>query len=891
MNKLNVAVLVLGKRVVQSRSYFRSRHEIPKNLLSSAETTRVSSSKSEKNIAHLIRTNRLSEARVVFDKMEQRETLTWNSMINGYVKRREMAKARELFDEMPNRDVVSWNLMISGYVLCRGSRFLEEGRRLFDVMPERDCVSWNTMISGYAKNGRMEDALRLFNSMPQKNVVSWNAIVSGFLQNGEVASAIDCFERMPERDCASLSALVSGLIRNGELDEAARVLFKFGNKYNGREDLVYAYNTLIAGYGQRGRIEEARRLFDQIPVSNEGKEGNVMFKRDIVSWNSMIMCYVKVRNIVSARELFDQMMERDTYSWNTIISGYIHVSDMREASNLFGQMPNPDTFSWNAMITGYAQMGNLEVALDFFKRMPRKNLVSWNSMIAGCEENKDYRRAIELFTGMQVEGEKPDRHTLSSVLSVSSGIVDLYLGMQIHQLITKTVIPDLPINNALITMMHNNVELARVAAEALMKLEPESSAPYVLLYNMYADVGRWDEASEVRMLMKSNKIKKPSGYSWIDSSHVSNECEVIAILKLISHTSRNFPRVFLSWECWCCSTCDWLNPALLFGTCILSISTILSKDKEGLPVFRNVNQSQELKVVLCRVCIWIAKTFPHIWRPESRVHTLCSSEPCFPLIDCFQVALSILDPDRVGGRTINDIKCQKVDEGIMVSDANVPVEHKHSPMTPILDCERKEEYADYMQASLLSFVELLDPFPLSSQVLLRPDVAVTVLSMLYIAFSRYPKTNISLCIFRKVPGYVSRQNRDLSFMESFSDSVDPLNVVTEPHSPWKTKCIAVQVASKLGQNLTTESVLEVLDLALLDESEQVGIEAVLSSPVIVLWSGLGVRTHVQEAKVSCLNNFNNSERLDLSFNNLSSVKRVSSLCLNSVGICINCVHF
>ncbi|KAK0602420.1 hypothetical protein LWI29_033160 [Acer saccharum] len=94
------------------------------------------------------------------------------------------------------------------------------------------------------------------------------------------------------------------------------------------------------------------------------------------------------------------------------------------------------------------------------------------------------------------------------------------------------------------------------------------------------------------------------------------------------------------------------------------------------------------------------------------------------------------------------IKCQKVDEGIMVSDANVRVEHKHSSMTLILDCERKEEYADYMQASLLSFVELLDPFALSSQV--RPDVAVTVLSMLCIAFSRYPKTNISLRIFRKV---------------------------------------------------------------------------------------------------------------------------------------------
>ncbi|KAK4850803.1 hypothetical protein QYF36_009904 [Acer negundo] len=140
-----------------------------------------------------------------------------------------------------------------------------------------------------------------------------------------------------------------------------------------------------------------------------------------------------------------------------------------------------------------------------------------------------------------------------------------------------------------------------------------------------------------------------------------------------------------------------------------------------------------------------------------------------------------------------NIKCQKVDEGVMVSDANVPVEHKLSLMTPILDSERKEEYADYMQ--------IICRHP--SFLLLKPG-----------------------------------------------DSVDPLNVVlklawtnpivvSEPHPPWKTKCIAVQVASKLGQSLTTESVLEVLDLALLNESEQVRIEAVLSLPVIVLWSGLG----------------------------------------------------
>ena len=66
--------------------------------------------------------------------------------------------------------------------------------------------------------------------------------------------------------------------------------------------------------------------------------------------------------------------------------------------------------------------------------------------------------------------------------------------------------------------VHNNVELARVAAEALTRLEPESSASYVLLYNMYVDVGRWDDATDVRVIMERNKVRKQTGYSWVESS-------------------------------------------------------------------------------------------------------------------------------------------------------------------------------------------------------------------------------------------------------------------------------------------------------------------------------------------------------------------------------------
>ncbi|MBA0743140.1 hypothetical protein Gogos_005857 [Gossypium gossypioides] len=629
---------------------------------SSTLTPKAASSKANdlyamnKKLSDIVRTGKIHEARSMFDKMGERNTVTWNSMISGYVKRREMTQARKLFDEMPERDIVSWNLMISGYASYLGYKFLEEGKKLFEQMPRRDVVSWNTMISGYAKSGRMDEAIRLFESMPERNVVSWNAMITGFFRNGDSLSATQYFERMPERDSASVNAFVSGLVQNGELDEAARVLIECGNRDGWSEDLIPSCNTLIAGYGQKGRVDDARRLFNQIPFNSVQADGrNGVFERNVVTWNSMIMCHVKAGDIFSARELFDQMVDKDTISWNTMINGYVQILDMEEALNLFNMMPKPDNMSWNSMISGYAQMGKLELARDYFEMMPQKHLVSWNTLIAGYEKNEDYKGAIKFFIRMLGEGEKPDRHTLSSVLSVCTGLVDMQLGMQIHQLVSKTVIPDVPIQNSLITMysrcgalvesrtifdelispkdviswnamiggyashgfalealgffelmkknkvqptyitfisvlsacrhaglvdegwayfksmvseygiepgiehyaslidnvarhgqfeeamdliksmpfeadkeawgallgacrLHNNVELARVAAEALMRLEPESSAPYILLYNMYAEAEQWDAAAEVREMMEKTNIRKQTAYSSIDSS-------------------------------------------------------------------------------------------------------------------------------------------------------------------------------------------------------------------------------------------------------------------------------------------------------------------------------------------------------------------------------------
>ena len=52
----------------------------------------------------------------------------------------------------------------------------------------------------------------------------------------------------------------------------------------------------------------------------------------------------------------------------------------------------------------------------------------------------------------------------------------------------------------------------------LLELGAKNSGPYILLSNIYAEVGRWGEAQKVRKLMKNKGIKKTPGCSWVDAS-------------------------------------------------------------------------------------------------------------------------------------------------------------------------------------------------------------------------------------------------------------------------------------------------------------------------------------------------------------------------------------
>ncbi|KAK7854510.1 pentatricopeptide repeat-containing protein [Quercus suber] len=70
---------------------------------------------------------------------------------------------------------------------------------------------------------------------------------------------------------------------------------------------------------------------------------------------------------------------------------------------------------------------------------------------------------------------------------------------------------------------HSNSELGEIVAKRLIELEPRDIGPYVLLSNIYAAEGKWNDVEHVRKLMKEKRLQKAAGSSLVQFGEFKSE--------------------------------------------------------------------------------------------------------------------------------------------------------------------------------------------------------------------------------------------------------------------------------------------------------------------------------------------------------------------------------
>ncbi|KAH7427527.1 hypothetical protein KP509_10G048100 [Ceratopteris richardii] len=363
----------------------------------------------------------LESAREVFQSLPARNIVTWNALISGLIREGCYQEALKTFRLMQSGDIcpdgVTFTCVLKA---CGCLRASEEGKNIHNEIDKlrllrTDQIVGNSLIDMYSKCEMLPEAQEVFDSLQIRDVVSWSTLIGAYVQHEHYKEALLYYEKMqlqgvPPNEvtyvhvlkaCGFLCAIRKGQEIHDEIDKKG--IWK-ANQVVG--------NALIDMYSKLGLLQRAQEVFEAIPSSN------------VVTWNTLISCYVEHGFGNEALNLFKQMQGRHippnevTYACifkacglvralyegqvfhaevdnngilqnnlvvgNALLDMYIKCRDLMQAQEAFNKFLHHDTISWNILIAGYLQDENAEEAFSLCELMLSQSIPMDATTITGC---------------------------------------------------------------------------------------------------------------------------------------------------------------------------------------------------------------------------------------------------------------------------------------------------------------------------------------------------------------------------------------------------------------------------------------------------------------------------------------------------------------------------
>ncbi|XP_062098694.1 pentatricopeptide repeat-containing protein At1g34160 [Humulus lupulus] len=399
----------------------------------------------------------LSYASHIFPCIPFPSTNDWNAILRGLAQSPHPTNAISWFRTMSRAAPIRADALTCSFALKACARALarsEAGQIQSQVVRfgfGADMLLQTTLLDVYAKVGDIECARKVFDEMGKRDIASWNALIIGLAQGSRSTEAIDMFKRMREElgglkpnEVTVLGAL-SACSQLGAFREGEEI-----HEYIMAEKLdmnVIVCNAVVDMYGKCGFVEKAYGVFSSMKC-----------KKNLVTWNTMIMAFAMDGNADKALELFGQMKEAgvqpDAVSYLGALCGCNHAGLVDEGVRLFYSMAEcglePNVKHYGSVVDLMGRAGRLEEAYEIINSMPTSpDVVLWQTLLGA----------------------------------------------------SKT---------------YGNVEMAEIASQKLMEMGSSSCGDFVLLSNVYAAHKRWDDVGRVRQAMKKKDVKKIPGFSYTE---------------------------------------------------------------------------------------------------------------------------------------------------------------------------------------------------------------------------------------------------------------------------------------------------------------------------------------------------------------------------------------
>lgn len=407
------------------------------------------------------------------------------ALIDMYSKCNDLFKARGVFDRMEERDVISYNVMMAGYLQ---NGFIFEVMDIFfklgviDIRPNQASVL--TMLSAISdlKDLRLGGAAHGFvlrSGLASVTEIA-NQVIQMYARCGCIDFAKRVFRGIKSKDLVSWTSMMTSCVNHGSADEAV-ALFILMNRDNQKPDSITIL-SLLQALSQLGCLDLAKEV--------HCCAYRVFLGTDIQIINSLISSYAKCGKLRIATKLFEHTTGQCLASWNALIAAYGMHGKPKEALKLFERMENenvvPDGVTFTSLLSACSHSGLVEEGLCVFRSMTEKYTM------VPCEEH--YSCMVDMLSRA---GWIEEAFDLMKSLppSKSTSALGALLGA---------------------CRVHGSTEMGKVIGEELLNLEPANSSAYTSISNLYAEDANWDEVARVRGLAAGRGLKTNPGYSLIE---------------------------------------------------------------------------------------------------------------------------------------------------------------------------------------------------------------------------------------------------------------------------------------------------------------------------------------------------------------------------------------
>ncbi|CAK9144571.1 unnamed protein product [Ilex paraguariensis] len=245
-----------------------------------------------------------------------------NALMDMYSRMGKTDISRYIFDSMESRDIVSWNTMITGYVVCgshedalallhdmqqlegKNDNYEDEERvpyrpnsiSLMTILPgcaslaalakgreihayairnalESDVAVGSALVDMYAKCGCLNLSRRVFDGMPSKNVITWNVIIMSYGMHGRGKVALELFKNMVAEGAqggevkpneVTFIAIFAACSHSGLVNDGRNLFHKMKDDH-GIGPTADHYACVVDLLGQADYLEEAYQLVNEMP--------------------------------------------------------------------------------------------------------------------------------------------------------------------------------------------------------------------------------------------------------------------------------------------------------------------------------------------------------------------------------------------------------------------------------------------------------------------------------------------------------------------------------------------------------------------------------------------------------------------------------------------------